>query len=191
MRTTRGRWASSVGYSATVSALFGAIISVIVNNALIEISLTPFFAGVFGLILVLLGSLMLWRKIWDRQDAPCTRALVLGFSSLVLFSGVSCFLLEKDWFMRITPATKIPMYVALGISLSFAVTFTLVDLLNVFQDRNSYDMRHRSVVATPQQVAVVLVPSATRARARARRLHPAPASPAARSAPPAADRARP
>mgnify|MGYP004369653157 CR=1 FL=1 len=102
---------------------------------------------------------MLWRKIWDRQDAPCTRVLVLAFSTLVLFSGVSCFLLEKDWFLRISPAAKIPMYISLGTSLSFAVTFTLVDLLNVFHDRQNYDRRGRSLVSTPQQVAVVLAGS--------------------------------
>ena len=36
MRTTRGRFMHSVVVSAVISALFGAIISVIVNNALIE-----------------------------------------------------------------------------------------------------------------------------------------------------------
>lgn len=162
MRTTRGRLVHNVALSAIFSALSGAIISVVVNNALIEISLTPFFAGVFGLVLLLLGALMVWRKLWDSHDAPCTRVLVLGFSSLVLFSGVSCFLLEKDWFMRISPAAKVPMYVSLGISLSFAVTFTLVDLINVYHDRHSYgyaDLRTRSAVSSPQQVAVVLAGS--------------------------------
>ena len=41
----------------------GAVISVVVNNALIEISITPFFAAVFGLVLVLLGALMILSLI--------------------------------------------------------------------------------------------------------------------------------
>ena len=141
----------------TVGAVLGGCISVVVNNALIEISLTPFFAGVFGLVLLLLGSLMLWRKLWESHEAPCMRFLVLSFSSLVLLSGVSCFLLEKDWFKTISPRMKVPMYMMLGVSLCFSVSFTAVDLLNAYHDRHSYDMRRRSLVSTPQQVGIVLV----------------------------------
>ena len=146
-------------------------------------------ATVFGLVLVLLGGLMIWRKLWEararlpaaprppihrrtrppaRQEHqyPMTRILVLAFSTLVLLSGFSCFLLEKDWFNKIPPrakappslalcsqhalaapqpaaiavplerprerscrcAVQIPMYMMLGISLCFAVSFSLVRL---------------------------------------------------------------
>ena len=146
----------SVVLWSTVGGMLGGCISVVVNNALIEISLTPFFAGIFGLVLLLLGSLMLWRKLWESHDAPCMRLLVLAFSGLVLLSGFSCFLLEKDWFKTIPPKAKIPMYMMLGVSLCFSVSFTAVDLLNAYHDRHSYDMRRRSLVSTPQQVGVVL-----------------------------------
>ena len=74
--------------SAAVGGVFGAVISVVVNNALIEISITPFcarscpampsdhrpvdparaaVATVFGLVLVLLGGLMIWRKLWEAR----------------------------------------------------------------------------------------------------------------------------
>ena len=53
----RGRGCELLG-SAAVGELLGGAISVVVNNALIEISLTPFFAAVFGGVLLLLGSLM-------------------------------------------------------------------------------------------------------------------------------------
>ena len=67
-------------------------------------------SGIFGIILVLLGSLMLWRKLWEQQhDPPCARGFMMAFSTLVLLSGCSCFLLEKDWFRRISPVNKIPM----------------------------------------------------------------------------------
>ena len=140
----------------TTGGIIGGCISVIVNNALIEISLTPFFAAVFGIVLILLGSLMIWRKLWEDHEAPCMRIMLLSFSSLVLVSGLSCFLLEKDWFKMIPPKAKVPMYMSLGISLCFSVSFTAVDLLNAYHDRHSYDMRQRSLVSTPQQIGVVL-----------------------------------
>ena len=142
--------------SACVGGVFGAIISVVVNNALIEISITPFFASIFGLVLVLLGSLMIWRKLWERHETLLMRSLILGFSSLVLLAGFSCFLLEKNWFKTIPPNMKVPMYMTLGISLCFSITFTCVDLLNAYYDRHSYDMRRRALVHTPTQVGMVL-----------------------------------
>jgi len=81
---------------------------------------------------------------------------VLSFSSLVLVSGVSCFLLERDWSKTISPGMKVPMYMSLGVSLCFSVSFTTVDMINAYHDRHSYDMRRRSLVSTPQQVGVVL-----------------------------------
>ena len=91
-----------------------------------------------------------------RHETGCTRVLVLSFSGLVLVAGASCFLLEKDWFKRIPPRAKVPLYVSLGVSLCFSITFTCVDLLNAYYDRNSYDLRRRALVQTPQQVGVVL-----------------------------------
>mmetsp|Transcript_48674 Transcript_48674/g.127195 ORF Transcript_48674/g.127195 Transcript_48674/m.127195 type:complete len:232 (+) Transcript_48674:50-745(+) len=156
VRSTRTWVIRSTCMWTTAGGVIGGSISVIVNNALIEISLTPFFAGIFGIVLVMLGGLMVWRKLWEAHEAPCMRMLVLSFSSLVLLSGFSCFLLEKDWFKTIPPNAKIPMYMSLGISLCFSVSFTAVDLLNAYHDRHSYDMRRRSLVSTPQQVGVVL-----------------------------------
>ena len=140
---------------AVGGGVFGAVISVVVNNALIEISLTPFFASVFGCVLMLLGVLMCWRKLWEDHQHPLMRLLVLAFSGLVLLSAVSCFLLEKDWFRTIPPNAKVPLYMSLGVSLSFAVTFSLVDLLNLYSDH----CRSRAVplVASSRQIGLVLL----------------------------------
>ena len=143
--------------SAAVGGVLGAIISVVVNNALIEISITPFFATVFGIVLVLLGGLMIWRKLFEENQYPVTRFLVLAFSTLVLLSGIACFLLEKDWFNKIPPRAKIPMYMLLGISLCFAVAFSLVDLLNLYADRCSpFASRGQPLVSSPPQIFLVL-----------------------------------
>jgi len=156
MNTTRSWVIRSTACWTTVGGVLGGIISVIVNNALIEISLTPVFAALFGVVLVLLGALMLFRKLWESHDAPCMRIVVLLFSALVLLAGISCFLLEKDWFKTIAPSAKVPMYMALGVALCFSVSFTTIDLINAYHDRHSYDMRRRSLVSTPQQIGVVL-----------------------------------
>ena len=140
---------------AVGGGVFGAVISVVVNNALIEISLTPFFASVFGCVLMLLGVLMCWRKLWEDHQHPLMRLLVLAFSGLVLLSAVSCFLLEKDWFRTIPPNAKVPLYMSLGVSLSFAVTFSLVDLLNLYSDHCR--SRAVSLVASSRQIGLVLL----------------------------------
>lgn len=156
MRSTRGYLFQRTACWGATGGVLGGAISVVVNNALIEISLTPFFAALFGCVLLLLGVLMIWRKLWEQHEAATTRLLVLAFSGLVLLAGVSCFLLEKDWFKTINPKAKVPMYMALGVSLCFSITFTCVDLLNAYHDRHSYDMRRRALVQTPTQVGVVL-----------------------------------
>ena len=154
--STRNYVFRSACCSAAVGGVLGGFISIIVNNALIEISLTPFFAALFGAVLILLGGLMIWRKLWERHETPLMRTLILAFSTLVLLAGLSCFLLERDWFKTISPNLKVPMYMALGVSLCFSLTFTVVDLLNAYHDRHSYDMRRRALVHTPTQVGVVL-----------------------------------
>lgn len=101
VRSTRGWVIRSVACWSFTGGVVGGGISVIVNNALIEISLTPVFAALFGGVLLLLGALMVWRKLWEQHEAPCVRMLILTFSGLVLISGVSCFLLEKH--VRVLP----------------------------------------------------------------------------------------
>ena len=87
MRSTKSWLFKRVACWSLTGGVLGAAISVIVNNALIEISLTPFFAALFGCVLLLLGSLMIWRKLWEQHEAFSTRVLVLGFSCLVMVAG--------------------------------------------------------------------------------------------------------
>ena len=68
------------------------------------------------------------------------------------------------------------MYMMLGVSLCFSISFTAVDLLNAYHDRHSYDLRRRSLVSTPQQVRA-LPPSSCSppSSATSRHLPPSPA----------------
>ena len=73
LATTDSATRDAVG-SGTVGALLGALISSVVNSSLFEISNTPCFASLFGIILVSLGSLMVHRKLWDRHEHAALRA---------------------------------------------------------------------------------------------------------------------
>jgi len=105
-------------------------------------------------VLLLLGTLMIWRKLWEQHEQSLARVLVLSFSTLVLLSGLSCFLLEKDWFKRIPPKAKVPMYMALGVSLCFAVSFSVVDLINLYADRCGQS--RMPLVSSSAQIFLVL-----------------------------------
>lgn len=129
------------------------------NNALIEISITPFFASVFGVVLFLLGALMMWRKLWEANESQRMRYTILAFSALVLCSGVSCFLLERDWSRTLSPGQKVPLYMLLAVSLCFALTFSLVDLVNMAADACAPGRQYP--VSSPVQVALILAGSVT------------------------------
>lgn len=117
--------------SCVVGMFFGAFISLIVDSALFEIGKSPFFATVFGLCLMIIGGLILWRVAPENGESMSRwRWSVFLFSAMVLASGVCCFLLEKDWIKGLGPGFKLPMYTLLGTSLCFALSFSVVDLLN-------------------------------------------------------------
>jgi hypothetical protein len=117
--------------SGTIGALIGAFISLVVDSSLFEISVNGFFSFVFGVSLMLIGSMILFRVLpQPGQAVNAVRMFIIGFSILVIFSGLFCFFLERDWITVLKPNSKIPMYIVLGTSLCFALTFSIVDLLN-------------------------------------------------------------
>ncbi|EKX51072.1 hypothetical protein GUITHDRAFT_102994 [Guillardia theta CCMP2712] len=117
--------------SSVVGMCFGAFISLIVDAALFEVGQSPYFAMLFGLCLIVIGGLIIWRVAPEPGERMTRwRFLVFVFSTLILSSGICCFLLNKDWLVGLSPAIKLPMYTILGTSLCFALTFSIVDLIN-------------------------------------------------------------
>ena len=47
-----------------------------------------------------------------------------------ILSGISSILLERDMFKVLTPTAKIPLYGLLGVTLAFAIIFSLIDIIN-------------------------------------------------------------
>jgi len=152
----RVAWAALA--ATVVGGVLGVLDAVMVNDALLEISVSPFFATSYGTILCSLGSLMLYRKLWQRHERMVARTLVLASSVLVLCAGISCFFLERDWFKTdsVTYVLKVPMYMMLGVALSFTISCSLVDIVNSLIDRCRSEAYALPLVWSPQQVFIIL-----------------------------------
>lgn len=119
-------WKGSL--SALVGALLGAACAVVVNCTLVELSASALFAAYLGLVFVAVGAVLLWR-IQATGGGPRKQQLAL-FAALVLASGLLCLLLRRNWFLGLHPLLKVPAYTALGVSVAFALAFSLVDVVN-------------------------------------------------------------
>ncbi|KAJ1613667.1 hypothetical protein OIY81_879 [Cryptosporidium canis] len=120
--------------STIVGIILGIIVSTTVNATLVEISLSPFFSTYFGLLFIIIGGLIFWKVyvtiMPDEENGVNKRTFLLAFATMIIFSGLICFILENDWFLGITPIIRVPIYTILGLSISFAIAFSLVDVIN-------------------------------------------------------------
>lgn len=121
--------------SGFVGVLLGIIISLIVNCTLVEISISSFFALYFGILFIVVGGIILWRILsqnnYDHDKAAAVKWKPLAlFASLIILSGLICFTLQQQWYQGLSPVMKVPLYVLLGTSVAFALTFSVVDLVN-------------------------------------------------------------
>ncbi len=134
------------GLSAVAGIFLGILVSLIVNCTLLEISLNAFFATYFGLLFSAVGAIILWRVRTNnegeggrgsgggyggggsidpfaqpgRAEAEARRRTHLQvFGALILFSGIMCFMLEKDWYYG-------PPLVLLTYSAVLVVCFSLM-----------------------------------------------------------------
>eukprot|EP00743_Colponemidia_sp_Colp-15_P002609 GILK01002826.1.p1 GENE.GILK01002826.1~~GILK01002826.1.p1 ORF type:complete len:244 (+),score=18.59 GILK01002826.1:61-792(+) len=144
--------------SGVIGALIGAAISLIVNCTLVEISLNPYFATYFGIVFLVVGGVILWRVQWADHQFEVSRIkkpFLLAFAIMVMLSGALCFVLEKNWFVGLSSVSKIPLYALLGISVCFALTFSIVDLLNYFMGL-CQPVHVKPLVESTSQVYLVL-----------------------------------
>ena len=153
------------GLSAAVGMIIGVVVSLVVNCTLVEISLSAFFSLYFGILFIVVGTLILWRvggfdeNPFEAVKAGKTRQNQLTlFACLIIFSGLLCFLLEKNWFVGVGPIMKVPLYTILGVSVSFALTFSLVDLCNYVAGFLQVSVA-KPVVESNEQVSLILIVS--------------------------------
>ena len=110
-----------------VGGCMGFCNSLMVNSALIEVSVSPFFAISFGVLFIASAGIVFHQMCRDANVHNFW--LLAAFASLNLASGAVCFVLERDWSHGITASSKVPLYAMLGMCLAFSVSFSFLDLL--------------------------------------------------------------
>lgn len=75
-------------------------------------------------------------------------------SILVILSGFTSFILDQSWFLLLNYLYKIPIYSLLGVSISFTLSFMVIDILNyVFtMIQNEYS---KPVINSHNQVSLI------------------------------------
>jgi hypothetical protein len=148
--------------SLLIGIFVGLTAAYLVGQSLIELALSEIFATAIGLFLLILGAILIWRVQQERPEnspgAKAQRYVVLAFGTLVLMSGTFCFILEKSWMLKLGPAEKIPMYVCLGVALSFAYVFSMIEIVNMCHSLR-YQQTHSGfvpIISNTQQICINL-----------------------------------
>jgi len=145
--------------SMFVGLAIGVVIAEVVANSLIEISVTPVFSIVFGIAFILLGLALVWR-VWKSVTESSRRIFMIMFAILVFISGIFSFILEERW-VSMSAAAKIPMYAIIGVSLSFALTFSLTEFINLgLCDKCcNTDFENNPLIGSKKQIFIIFAGS--------------------------------
>mmetsp|Transcript_464 Transcript_464/g.868 ORF Transcript_464/g.868 Transcript_464/m.868 type:complete len:226 (-) Transcript_464:1458-2135(-) len=153
--------------ASCVGCLTGAGIAAVVDGALVEISTNGFFTLLYGVCLLVIGFVLLWRVFSIKAAAGgvssrLSKSLSFVFAAMVCVSGLVCVLLEKNW-ISISQSSKTPLYALLGTAMAFAWCFGIVDALNqglclcccrcFFVNKKAFI---RSFSNSPHQVYIIL-----------------------------------
>uniref|UniRef100_A0A7S2XBQ2 Transmembrane protein n=1 Tax=Lotharella oceanica TaxID=641309 RepID=A0A7S2XBQ2_9EUKA len=142
----------SMAVSVASGAVLGMVISFTVNCTLVEISVNAFFAVYFGVLFCLISGWMLYRVSTGEHPRP----ILLGsFSGLVMLAGLLCFFLESNWVVSLSRGAKVPLYSILGIAVTFALLFSIIDLVNYCYGSFS-SVPGKALVETEMQVLLIV-----------------------------------
>jgi len=75
-----------------------------------------------------------------------------AFSWLVIASGIICVGLDREWYFHMHRALKIPIYCMLGVSVSLALTFSVIDVVNFVFGLFQGNTMSRPVIESPNQI---------------------------------------
>lgn len=147
--------------TSIAGGVIGIICSLVVNCALVEISTSPFFTLYFGCTFLVIGIVILWRLTVSTTDIDNSqRRFLRYFATMIVVSGIVCFFLRQSWFLHSPFILKVLIYTLLGVSISFALTFTIVDLVNYFISMFETSVA-RPLVESKSQVLIILVIACT------------------------------
>lgn len=123
--------------SIVSGALLAVLVAGVLNSSLVAISSDPICSIFYGITLFILGWIRILRTLSENVDA--STGFFIGsfvdlgigfvFSCICTISSVLCFVLEKNWFVSFSAASKVPLYSVLAIALSYAFVLTTSDLI--------------------------------------------------------------
>eukprot|EP00002_Diphylleia_rotans_P008779 TRINITY_DN18770_c0_g1_i1.p1 TRINITY_DN18770_c0_g1~~TRINITY_DN18770_c0_g1_i1.p1 ORF type:complete len:228 (+),score=41.28 TRINITY_DN18770_c0_g1_i1:48-731(+) len=117
--------------SGIVGGILGGFLSILVGASLAEISVSSTFSLMFGLCLICIGAILIVRVYTSDLIESWKRRVTLVFALKILISGLTCFLLDEDWFNDFTVQEKVPLYCILSMSLSFVMSYVLLEYINL------------------------------------------------------------
>lgn len=126
--------------AAVSGGIVGAVASYLVSHLLIEITYNTYFSIVFAILFVAVSVILAHRAHSMSTDSSTTsshhrfQTWLYLFSFLVLISGISCLLVDRQWFYALPYLVKLPLYCILSVALIFLLTFAFVDFLNFYYD---------------------------------------------------------
>lgn len=151
-----------LGVAAVVGAILGMLIGWCTNAAMVEISINAIFALYFGFFFLFLAGVITWRVVNFSQAA--NRHALLVLSGLMGLAGLICVFYQRHWFFSLSAALRVPIYAILGVSLSFALSFAIAELLNYASTHTNFGSpvaprAQSALVQSPQQIFLLAVAS--------------------------------
>jgi hypothetical protein len=130
---------------------------------MVEISINAIFALYFGFFFLFLSGIITWRVL--QFSATANRKSLLVLSCMMGLSGLICLFYQRHWFFVLGAAYRVPIYSLIGISMSFALSFSIAELLNFAWAtpwaRGVAPRAQSALVQTPHQVLLLAVASVT------------------------------
>lgn len=152
-----------LGIAAVIGAVLGMLIGWCTNAAMVEISINAIFALYFGFFFLFLAGVITWRVVNFSQAA--NRHALLVLSGLMGLAGLICVFYQRHWFFSLSAVLRVPIYAILGVSLSFALSFAIAELLNYASTHTNLGSApvapraQSALVQSPQQIFLLAVSS--------------------------------
>lgn len=129
----------SIAVSGAVGASLGVLVAFAVNTILVEVSLSSVFSCYFGVSVILMGCVIIWRSLAsnpyahpdEMKAAQATKRCLTVFAAVNILTGLMCLALDTSTLLMRSAFLRLVAFSLLGMSASFAMTFGLVDLLNL------------------------------------------------------------
>ena len=129
----------SLCISGVCGAFFGVVIAVCINTVLMEVPTSPSFTLYSSIIFIMIGLLILWKVVFPINTQEIMEETLLLrtprfhlfiFGALNVVAGIFCLFLKRDSMTHFPLVFRFIVYGAIGMSVAFALTYGLVDIIN-------------------------------------------------------------